>query len=373
MINNETNESYPLLRDCFERLIRIKAEAGRERTAANYQSTWNKLSIYLGHKADQVTIADFTSSMIQHYLLWLLQDEGSRNSSLTPGSQDFYLRNLKAMYNKVAKELRFMPPTGNPFAALHIKVPSTRKRALPKEEIKRLAELDLSATPHLAAALHLALFLFYARGMCFIDAFNMRQENIKDDYLYYQRSKTGASLQVKITPEMIRIIRMYRQKDSPWLFPFLHDRVQGIGEVTAQSALHRTNRYLKEIGEAQGYLHPLTTYVMRHSWASMMLEAGTEIGVISQSLGHMSLQTTEIYLGQLSISKIDRAAENMLNNLVRNPKIKQRKVETKRTSPVIENNISETIIPMISNKKSIVRKCKNILALIAIRIFQITW
>lgn len=277
MINNETNENYPLLCDCVERLIRLKSEAGKERTAANYRSTWNKLSVFLGRKAKLITITDFTTSMIQHYLLWLLQDEDSGNTSLTPGSQDFYLRNLKAMYNKVAKELRYIPITGSPFAALHIKVPSTRKRALPKEEIKRLAELDLSETPHLASALHLALFLFYARGMCFIDAFNMRQENIKDDYLYYKRSKTGASLQVKITPEMIKTIRMYKQKNSPWLFPFLHDKMQGVGEVAAQSALHRTNRYLKEIGEAQGYLHPLTTYVMRHSWASMMLEAGSEI------------------------------------------------------------------------------------------------
>lgn len=373
MINYETNESYPLLRDCFEKLIRIKAEAGKERTAANYQSSWNKLSAFLGRKVNQVTIADFTPSMIQQYLLWLMQNERSKNTTLTPSSQDFYLRNLRAMYNKVVKELRFMPPAGNPFTTLHIKVPSTRKRALPKEEIKRLSELDLSATPHLASALHLALFLFYARGMCFIDAFNMRQENIKDDYLHYRRSKTGASLQVKITPEMVRIIRMYRQKYNPWLFPFLHEKMQGVGYVSAQSALHRINRYLNEIGEAQGYLHPLTTYVMRHSWASMMLEAGTEIGVISQSLGHMSLQTTEIYLGKLSVSKIDRAADNMLNNLIRNSEIKPEKVETKRRNQVVKKKISKAIIPMTSNKMSIARKCKNILALIAVKIFQTTW
>ena len=81
-----------------------------------------------------------------------MQNERSKNTTLTPSSQDFYLRNLRAMYNKVVKELRFMPPAGNPFTTLHIKVPSTRKRALPKEEIKRLSELDLSATPHLASA-----------------------------------------------------------------------------------------------------------------------------------------------------------------------------------------------------------------------------
>ena len=85
---------------------------------------------------------------------------------------------------------------------------------------------------------------------------------------------------------MNKIIHMYHRKDSLWLFPFLHDRIQGKGTVTAQSSLHRINSYLKQIGDDLGYLQPLTTYVMRHSWASMMLEAGAEIGVISQSIKH---------------------------------------------------------------------------------------
>ena len=57
---------------------------------------------------------------------------------------------------------------------------------------------------------------------------------------------------------------------------------------------------------------------------SMMLEANSEIGIISQSLGHMSLRTIEIYLGRISVSKIDRASDNMLNNLVRSSSTRQR-------------------------------------------------
>ena len=56
----------------------------------------------------------------------------------------------------------------------------------------------------------------------------------------------------------------------------------------------------------------------------MMLEANSEIGIISQSLGHMSLRTIEIYLGRISVSKIDRASDNMLNNLVRSSSTRQR-------------------------------------------------
>ena len=123
---------------------------------------------------------------------------------------------------------------------------------------------------------------------------------------------------------MKNIIFSYRRFNNPWIFPFLHEKISGEGEVTAQSALRRVNRHLKKMGEQLHFEQPFTTYVMRHSWASMMLEANSEIGIISQSLGHMSLRTTEIYLGRISVSKIDRASDNMLNNLVRGSSSRQR-------------------------------------------------
>ena len=66
---------------------------------------------------------------------------------------------------------------------LHITVPSTRKRALPERDIKRLARLDLSDRPEQLEALHLSLFLFYARGMCFVDAYKLEQDNVHYGYI----------------------------------------------------------------------------------------------------------------------------------------------------------------------------------------------
>ena len=146
-------------------------------------------------------------------------------------------------------------------------------------------------------------------------------------------------MQVKITPEIKNIIFSYRRFNNPWIFPFLHEKISGEGEVTAQSALRRVNRHLKKMGEQLHFEQPFTTYVMRHSWASMMLEANSEIGIISQSLGHMSLRTIEIYLGRISVSKIDRASDNMLNNLVRSSSTRPRsknKVMALRDYPPIQ-------------------------------------
>ena len=102
-------------------------------------------------------------------------------------------------------------------------------------------------------------------------------------------------------------------------------------------------------------------YILRHSWASMMLEANSEIGIISQSLGHMSLRTTEIYLGRISVSKIDRASDNMLNNLVRGSSSRQR---SKNKVMALRDN------PPIQIKETIGKKCKKLISSIASKLFS---
>ena len=360
-MNIETTDNSPLLQECIEELISSKIDEGKGRTAGNYRSAWNKLSTFLGPRVTDFTFADLTTDFLHHYLLWLMQGEDGKQAPLKPGSLDFYIRNLKTMYNKIAQDKQMDVPRESPFSGLQIKVPPTRKRALPSLDLQNLATLERPKNPHACTALHLALFLFYARGMCFVDVFNLRHSNINDDYIHYVRSKTGVAMQVKITPEMKNIIFSYRRFNNPWIFPFLHEKISGEGEVTAQSALRRVNRHLKKMGEQLHFEQPFTTYVMRHSWASMMLEANSEIGIISQSLGHMSLRTTEIYLGRISVSKIDRASDNMLNNLVRGSSSRQR---SKNKVMALRDN------PPIQIKETIGKKCKKLISSIASKLFS---
>lgn len=66
---------------------------------------------------------------------------------------------------------------------------------------------------------------------------------------------------------------------------------------------------------------PLTSYVIRHSWATEALRQHIPIAVISQALGHSSERTTRYYLDQLDQSELDEAnalitgsVENILLN-----------------------------------------------------------
>ena len=167
-MNIETTDNSPLLQECIEELINSKIDEGKGRNAGN------KLSTFLGPRVMEFTFADLTTDFLHHYLLWLMQGEDGKQAPLKPGSLDFYIRNLKTMYNKIAQDKQMDVPRESPFSGLQIKVPPTRKRALPSLDLQNLATLERPKNPYACTALHLALFLFYARGMCFVDVFNLR-------------------------------------------------------------------------------------------------------------------------------------------------------------------------------------------------------
>ena len=71
------------------------------------------------------------------------------------------------------------------------------------------------------------------------------------------------------------------------------------------------NYCLKEIAKIIGIEH-LTSYVARHSYATVLKNSGVNIALISETLGHSDLKTTQIYLDSFENSQIDEALENLL-------------------------------------------------------------
>ena len=56
----------------------------------------------------------------------------------------------------------------------------------------------------------------------------------------------------------------------------------------------------------------LTSYVARHSYATVLKNSGVNIALISETLGHSDLKTTQIYLDSFDNEQIDEAMKNLL-------------------------------------------------------------
>lgn len=72
------------------------------------------------------------------------------------------------------------------------------------------------------------------------------------------------------------------------------------------------NRALGEIGKELKIPIKLTTYVARHSYATVLKRSGVPTSIISESLGHSSERVTQIYLDSFENERMDEALRNLL-------------------------------------------------------------
>lgn len=315
----ELGENTPsiLLMAGFTAVIENKQRKGCERTAANYRAVLHKTAGYLGDDAAAFRLQDVTAQWVGGFVEWLRAQHAGK-----PQTVDFYLRTLRAMCSHllVLRRLRWKGGA-SPFAGIRIKGVRHAKRALTEGEVRRLVHPSLRARlpAHLHCALDVLLFILYERGMVFQDVYNLKWDMVSSDgHIFYLRSKTHCPIDVEVTPEAARIMERYRRGDTAWVFPFLHEgRYAGRRALSEESALRRINAQAKRIGAEADIPIPLTTYVMRHTWATLMLEAGKSVELIGQCLGHTSIQTTQIYLSNISVSRVDREVDDMVNRMLR--------------------------------------------------------
>ena len=75
---------------------------------------------------------------------------------------------------------------------------------------------------------------------------------------------------------------------------------------------HEVNLELRTLGKELGISADVTTYVARHSFATVLKKSGVNIGIISQALGHQDIKTTQIYLSKFDNEQLDEAMKNLL-------------------------------------------------------------
>jgi site-specific recombinase XerD len=72
------------------------------------------------------------------------------------------------------------------------------------------------------------------------------------------------------------------------------------------------NNELHKIADKLEIKEDITTYVARHSFATVLKKSGVNIGIISQALSHQDIKTTQIYLSKFDDEQVDSAMQNLL-------------------------------------------------------------
>ena len=224
-----------------------------------------------------------------------------RKNQFEDTTMHYYFRTLRSTYNK-AVEAKCADREKSPFIEYKLSRFSTKtkKRALTKESVKKILKMDCSTMSDKARLAHdVFSFSYYCGGISLVDVANLTPENIVDGRLIYERQKTHGVINLVMLDEAKVIIEKYAtyQKRAGYLFPILDNRKH----ITPMQKFNRVrklccqlNRELHKITAKLKIKEDVTTYVARHSFATVLKKSGVNIGIISQALGHQDIKTTQI-------------------------------------------------------------------------------
>lgn len=286
----------------MEMQIERKEKMGKYGTANAYRSTMYSLMHFT--RDEKQLMSEIDTDFLYEYEQFLL---GNGNEVNTVG---YYFRNFRAIYNRAEEAMMEVAPT-NPFIKYRIKTEKTVKRALSKENMRKIACLDLSDNLKTDLARDVFMFSFFTRGMAMVDIIHLKKEQLKNTLLEYRRMKTNQHLMVQITKAIQYFVDKYHNPKSEYVFPFLDPERKPTIYRQYRQALCEINVHLKSVARRAGLDIDLTTYVARHSWASIAKETGAPISQISDGLGHTSEKTTQIYLKELDLTILSKLNEEV--------------------------------------------------------------
>ena len=300
------------VKEFYEDLIRELVSTNKVGNAMAYKDSLRSLENFTSGKLD-IPFSYIDLVFLKGYEKWLNQKD-YKETSLS-----LFFRTLRSAYNK-AIEAKHVKKTAYPFDDFKVSKfnVKTEKRAIQKEDVKLIMELDVSQEgEYIQFAKDLFVFSYLCSGINFTDMANLQLSNIVGGRLLYKRQKTGKKINIPLCNEANAIIKKYIEEDSTrgYIFPILH---QDIHKFETQKynrkkkVLLKVNKALKDIADKLGINSTLTTYVARHSYATVLKRSGVNVALISETLGHSDLKTTQIYLDSFENEQIDAALENLL-------------------------------------------------------------
>ena len=305
----------------FENVIQELEENGKAGNASAYRTAKNSLMDFKSNS--RLRFSDVDITFLRRYEQFLRKKEIQGNSISN------YMRTLRAVYNRaIGDEVadRLIYPFKNNFNPAGYQISDLEtapaKRAITLEQLIMIKGYETQELTAIHDAKLYFLFSFLARGMNFTDMALLKPENISGNRIFYARAKTRGkqTTSIEILDPMKEILDYFtiHPSKADYIFPILDSskhKTEAQKRDRIKSVLRRVNRKLKVIGEELEIDVPLTTYVTRHSWATIQKFEGESEALISEGLMHNNVETTQIYLKSFENAPLDEMNRRLADKL----------------------------------------------------------
>lgn len=227
------------------------------------------LATFYKRRPDQLTDRD-----VQRYLLHLHQDRG-----MAPTSCNRVLYGLRFFYHKTLGRER------TSFQLPCARLPSKLPEILSREEVQRLFELTANLK-HCTV-----LKTAYSTGLRVSELVHVKLTDIDSDRmtLRVEQGKGNKDRYTLLSPRLLEQLRTYWKSYQPrlWLFP---------GQCKTAPLSRASVNQLFQLAKARAHIEKHGgIHLLRHAFATHLLEAGTDLHTIQRLLGHSSIRTTMRY------------------------------------------------------------------------------
>lgn len=296
----------------FKDKIHNLNEDDREGTRIYYDNVLKGIERY---KGNNIPLKLITAEWLKGYEKFLLTE----NKSYT--TIGMHMRAIRTIVN-TAKKKGIIKELNYPFGGDRYQIPTgdSRKMALTIDQIGKIVNFyDGSQKTELYRDLW--FFSYLCNGINFSDLCRLKYADIANNEITWLREKTKNTAKQKkyirasLTPEMQAIINRWGTEPKPdnYIFPFITPGLSTKDErKTIHDIISSVNQQMKYIGQKTG-TGKISTYTARHSYATVLKRAGSNIAFISESLGHSDLKTTENYLASFEQSERAKNAALLTN------------------------------------------------------------
>lgn len=294
-----------ILTQFMSNLIGELLKEQRNGTAHVYQSTLNRLIVFMDGR--EISFNQLTPEWLMKFQKRLVDDQLSWNTIST------YMRMLRSIYNQALAcgSARYVPCL---FNKVYTGVDSQVKRAIRPETMRQIMEKQEMLPANLTFSRDMFVLLFLLRGMSFVDLAFLRRCDIDGNAITYHRHKTGRKLTIVAGKEAMDIIQRHRNTDEQSVFLFPIIKRPGEDEYRQYTNMLRLLNYrLVQVKRTLKLKESLSTYVARHTWATMALRQNFNSRLICDAMGHSSVKVTETYFQSFSEGEVDQMNKKIIS------------------------------------------------------------
>ncbi len=224
---------------------------------------------------------DISLELIEKYILWIIKE-----------------KNISASYQKqiLFSITKFYDSIYNKKLDLYSLYPKRAEYKLPKYLSLSDVQKIINETDNLK---HKSIIsVLYGGGLRLSELINLQLSDINSDkmLIFIRQSKGKKDRVVMLSEKLLTLLRQYyvAYKPKVWLF-----EGQSGGQYSAKSV----QQVVKSAAQKAGININVTPHVLRHAFATHLIENGTDIRFIQELLGHNSIKTTEKYTMITDVSK----------------------------------------------------------------------